>query len=538
MIKKIYYGKEAKRILLSGVNKVADATKVTLGPYGRYVIIENSLGIPQLTKDGVTVIGSCNLEDNGERMGANALKLAAEKTALTCGDGTTTTVVLAQKILNYCLDKVEKGSNPVELKESLENELNNIVLPELEKYNISEMSIDMIKKIATTSSNNDNEIVDNVVDSFKLVGKDGFIMLEEGTKSKTEVNVIDGVRYDNGWASGDFTSERSMSLEDCYILVVNEKIERIDTIKHLIMEAHNKGKSLFIIADGYDPVTLSILTEVVRNKGYKICCSTSPLWGDMRRKNMEDIAALVDVDLCAIKTGIHPTDLTLETLGYCDKVVITDNDFILQNPRGKANDTSAYQDRIRLIEEDHKHTNPNNEWELNQHLQRLAKMKASIAIISVGGITELDRKEIRDRYDDVLKAVRSSIKGGVVSGGGTTYLKLSNKINGSWKEFLREPFKVMCYNAGVDFNKIYKDNKFLQEYDFVKSQDNAFYDFKMKAVIPNNDSIFDPYLVAKEAIINAFSVSMSILMTEVLIVDNQLTDIKIMHEKHKHEKPE
>ena len=525
MIKRIYYGSQAKSILLNGVNKVADATKVTLGPYGRYVIIENSLGIPQLTKDGVTVIGSCNLEDAGERMGANALKMAAEKTALTCGDGTTTTVVLAQKILSYCMEQIEKGNNPVELKEALEKELNDVILKELEKYCISDMSIEMIKKIAITSSNNDTDIIKNVVDSFTLVGKDGFIMLEEGVKSTTEVNVIDGVRYDNGWASGDFTSEKNIVLDDCYVLVVNDKIERIDTIKHLIMEANSKGKSLFIVADSYDPVVLSILTEVVRNKGYKICCSTSPLWGDMRKKNMEDIAALVDVDLCAVKTGIHPSDLTLETLGYCDKVVVTENDFILQNPRGKANNTEAYADRIRLIEQDYKHTNPNNEWELNQHLQRLAKMKASIAIISVGGITELDRKEVRDRYDDVLKAVRSSIKGGVVYGGGTTYLRLSKIASNAWRMFLTEPFKVMCYNAGIGF-------------DYEKLTGNSYYDFKRKVIVPENNNIFDPYLVSREALINGFSVAMSILMTEVLIVDNQLTEIKTMHEKHKHEKPE
>ena len=554
MIKKLYENQEASDLLQSGLNKVANMVKVTLGPAGRFVLIENGVGDPQITKDGVTVCHSVTLEHPVERMAGNAAKMAAEKTAKLCGDGTSTTLVLAQAMLNHLigmeklyegeLDRVKIMNTFKGLYEEYLKALEATANP-INEDNINE-NMDIINSICLTSSNNDNVVSDNVFNLFKEVGFNGTILLEEGTEEKTTTQVINGVKFDTGWASRSFSGDKkSVELKDIYILIVNGKVETIDSIKHLLEAVREEDGSLLIVADDFDPVVLNILASAYSKRSMKVICVKSPSWGDFRRKYLDDLAILSDTVVCASDTGYTPKDLELSVLGRAKSLVVTENDFTLLGPINllKEEKPHYYLARMAQIKEDIEYATKTTEWELNKHRERYAKFMGKVGIVKVGGITDLDRKEVRDRYDDVLRALRCTLETGYVFGGGTNYIRLFNDFKETIKgdedcmrvfgRVLEAPLKAMCLNAGLDFTHI-KESIF--------NFNNCFYNFKTNQIESHKDRegayVVDPAGVAITSLKNAFAVATSLFLTKSVIVDTIDHEMKEMHEKMRNEKPQ
>lgn len=558
MIKDIYSGEDATRLIGLGVNNLANTVKLTLGPSGNNVLIENGLGEPQMTKDGVTVAHSINYRNSVERMAGNSLKMAAERTARLSGDGTTTTIALAQAAYNNLCKFVDDSLLGVTVTKSDIRDAFTKAHLIYQKYLLNhKIAINadnkaLLYNICLTSSNNDIELSNKVYDLFLQTGFNGTILLEEGFSEHTTTELIDGVKYDNGWASRSFSNDqKSITLNNAYILVIDYKLETIESIRHILEDIIGKDASLLIVANDFDPVVLNILSTAVLSKGLKICCVKSPLWGEFRRKNLDDIAILTDTLVCATDTGYTPKSLFLEDLGFAERVVVTDSHFILFNPEQlRLGNEEALVKRIGQIKEDIEYSNPMNEWEINKHKERLSKFTGKVGVIKVGGITELDRKERRDRYDDVLKALDCSIRTGIVKGGGLTYIwAFYDFIKGIeyrtykkdilfvrsvelLKNVLLSPLKEMCLNSGINFLSV---NTLLLS----KKRDNYF-DFKHRAIRSFNGEhpIYDPMGVSESALTNAISVALGLFMTSAVIVDINSHEFKEMHDKLKNESPQ
>ena len=523
MAKKISFDTEARNNLKAGIDALADAVKVTLGPKGRNVIIEKSFGAPQITKDGVTVAKEIELEDPIENMGAQMVKEVASKTADQAGDGTTTATVLAQAMVTAGLKNVTAGANPMDLKRGIDKATAAVVE---EMQEISEKVGDDFKKIeqvGAISANNDKSIGKLIAEAMQKVSKDGVITVEEAKGTETYVDVVEGMQFDRGYLSPYFITDADKMIaeyENPLILIHDKKITNVQDIVPILEKAAQAGKPLLIIAEDMDSQPLGVLVVNRLRGGLKIVAVKAPGFGDRRKAMLEDIAILTGGTVISEEQGYKLENTDLDQLGTAEKVIIDKDNTTIINGKG---DTEAIKARIKQIKQQIETTTSDYDKEKLQ--ERLAKLAGGVAVLYVGAPTEVEMKEKKDRVDDALHATRAAIEEGIVPGGGVVFVRAIDvldkvKIENEdekigveiVKKALEAPIKTIAFNAGVEgavvINEVRK-NKGSYGYN---AKDDKFEDLKKAGII-------DPTKVSRIALENAASIAGMLLTTEAVIND-------------------
>ena len=523
MAKTIKFNTDARDLLKQGVDQLANAVKVTLGPKGRNVVIEKKFGAPQITKDGVTVAKEIELEDKFENTGAQLVKSVASKTGDDAGDGTTTATILTQAIVNEGLKNVTAGANPMDLKRGIDKAVNKVV--EYIKANAEVVgdNYDKIEQVATVSANNDPEIGKLLADAMRKVSKDGVITIEESKTRDTSIGVDEGMQFDRGYLSGYFatdTDKMECVMDDPYILIYDKKISNLKEFLPVLQPAAESGRPLLVIAEDVDSEALTTLVVNRLRGGLKICAVKAPGFGDRRKAMLEDIAVLTGGVVISEDKGLKLEQATLEMLGTARKVTISKDNTTIVNGAGEKDNIQA---RVAQIKNEIENTTSSYDKEKLQ--ERLAKLAGGVAVLYVGANSEVEMKEKKDRVDDALCATRAAMEEGVVVGGGTTYIRaqqeLANLKGANADEqtginivcrAIEEPLRQIVYNAGgegaVVVNKVRESKG-----DFgYNARADVYEDLRAKGVI-------DPAKVARVALENAASIAGMFLTTECLIVD-------------------
>ena len=523
MAKEIKFNTDARESLKKGVDQLADAVKVTLGPKGRNVVIEKKFGAPQITKDGVTVAKEIELEDKFENTGAQLVKSVASKTGDDAGDGTTTATILTQAIVNEGLKNVTAGANPMDLKRGIDKAVNAVV--EYIKANAELVgdNYDKIEQVATVSANNDPEIGKLLADAMRKVSKDGVITIEESKSRDTSIGIVEGMQFDRGYLSGYFVTDAEKLecvMENPYILIYDKKISNLKELLPVLQPAAESGRGLLIIAEDVDSEALTTLVVNRLRGGLKICAVKAPGFGDRRKAMLEDIAILTGGTVISEEKGLKLEQATLDLCGSADKVTISKDNTIIA---GGAGSKDAIADRVIAIKKEIENTTSNYDKEKLQ--ERLAKLAGGVAVLYIGANSEVEMKEKKDRVDDALCATRAAIEEGVVAGGGTTYIRALSALEGLKgegadeqtginiiKSSIEAPLCQICYNAGVEgavvVNKVSEGTG-----DFGYNARTETYEDMKKA------GIIDPAKVARVALENAASVAGLFLTTESVICD-------------------
>ena len=523
MSKIIKFDTEARDLLKQGVDQLANAVKVTLGPRGRNVVIEKKFGAPQITKDGVTVAKEVELEDKFENTGAQLVKSVASKTGDDAGDGTTTATILAQAIVSEGLKNVTAGANPMDLKRGIDKAVNKVV--EYIKANAEVVgdNYDKIEQVATVSANNDPEIGKLLADAMRKVSKDGVITIEESKSRDTSIGVVEGMQFDRGYLSPYFMTDADKMecvMESPYILIYDKKISNLKDFLPILQPAAESGRPLLVIAEDVDSAALTTLVVNRLRGGLKICAVKAPGFGDRRKAMLEDIAVLTGGVVISEEKGLKLEQTTLEMLGTADKVSVTKDNTTIVNGSGSK---ESIQERIAQIKNEISNTTSSYDKEKLQ--ERLAKLSGGVAVLYVGANSEVEMKEKKDRVDDALCATRAAIEEGVVVGGGITYIRaqevLKNVKGDNADEqtginivvrSIEEPLRQIVANAGgegaVGVNKV-RESKGDNGYN---ARTDSYEDLRAAGVI-------DPAKVARVALENAASIAGMFLTTECLIVD-------------------
>ncbi|TVZ24136.1 chaperonin GroEL [Dokdonia sp. Hel_I_63] len=523
MAKDITFNIEARDGLKRGVDKLANAVKVTLGPKGRNVIISKSFGAPQVTKDGVTVAKEIELEDALENMGAQMVKEVASKTNDLAGDGTTTATVLAQAIVTEGLKNVAAGANPMDLKRGIDKAVEAIVA-DLEKQTTKVgNSSDKIKQVASISANNDDVIGDLIAQAFGKVGKEGVITVEEAKGTETYVDVVEGMQFDRGFLSPYFvTNSEKMSaeLEQPYILLFDKKISNMKDLLPVLEPVAQTGKPLLIIAEDVDGEALATLVVNKLRGALKIAAVKAPGFGDRRKAMLEDIAILTGGTVISEERGFTLENATLDMLGTAETVSIDKDNTTIVNGAG---DSKVIKARVGQIKSQIETTTSDYDKEKLQ--ERLAKLAGGVAVLYVGAASEVEMKEKKDRVDDALHATRAAVEEGIVAGGGVALVRAKKALEKIKTENADEatgvqivnraieaPIRTIVSNAGgegaVVISKVMEGKK-----DFGFNAKNGEYTDMLKA------GIIDPKKVTRVALENAASVSGMILTTECALTD-------------------
>ena len=521
MSKDIFYDTDARTSLKNGVDKLANAVRVTLGPKGRNVVVEKQFGAPAVTKDGVSVAKEIELEDRLENVGAQMVKEVASKTSDVAGDGTTTATVLAQSIISEGLKNVTAGANPMEIKKGIDLAKDRVV-----KF-ISENSKDIpdsnqIAQVATISANDDEEIGTKIAEAMDNVGKDGVITVEESKTAETYLEFVEGMQFDRGYLSPYFvTNSDSMEaqLEDAYILVHDKKITNMKDILPLLEKVVQSGKPILIIAEDIEGEALATLVVNKLRGTFNVVAVKAPGFGDRRKSMLEDIATLTGATLVSEEQGYKLESITLDDLGTCKKVVTDKDNTTIVDGGG---DKETITNRINEIRVHIEKTQSDYDREKLQ--ERLAKLSGGVAVLNVGAATEVEMKEKKDRVDDALHATRAAVEEGIVTGGGVILLRASKDLDNVetsanlqvgvdiMKRALEGPIRQICSNAGVEPSIVVQ--KVLEsEDDFGYDARNGEYVDMFKA------GIIDPAKVSRVAVENASSISGLLLTTEVAITD-------------------
>ena len=523
MAKDIKFNMDARDLLKKGVDQLANAVKVTLGPKGRNVVIEKKFGAPQITKDGVTVAKEVELEDKFENTGAQLVKSVASKTGDDAGDGTTTATILTQAIVTEGLKNVTAGANPMDLKRGIDKAVGAVVDFIKESSEQVGDNYDKIEQVATVSANNDPEIGKLLADAMRKVSKDGVITIEESKSRDTSIGIVEGMQFDRGYLSGYFvtdTEKLECVMENPYILIYDKKISNLKELLPVLQPAAESGRGLLIIAEDVDSEALTTLVVNRLRGGLKICAVKAPGFGDRRKAMLEDIAILTGGTVISEEKGLKLEQATLDMCGSADKVTISKDNTIIAGGAG-SKDTIA--DRIIAIKKEIENTTSNYDKEKLQ--ERLAKLAGGVAVLYIGANSEVEMKEKKDRVDDALCATRAAIEEGVVAGGGTTYIRALSALEGLKgdnadeqtginiiKSAIEAPLRQICYNAGVEgavvVNKVSEGNG-----DFGYNARTEVYEDMKKA------GIIDPAKVARVALENAASVAGLFLTTESVICD-------------------
>ncbi len=523
MAKDIKFNTDARDLLKQGVDQLANAVKVTLGPKGRNVVIEKKFGAPQITKDGVTVAKEVELEDKFQDTGAQLVKSVASKTGDDAGDGTTTATILTQAIVNEGLKNVTAGANPMDLKRGIDKAVAKVVEHIKANAEVVGDNYDKIEQVATVSANNDPEIGKLLADAMRQVSKDGVITIEESKSRDTNIGVVEGMQFDRGYLSPYFMTDADKMecvMENPYILIYDKKISNLKDFLPILQPAAESGRPLLVIAEDVDSEALTTLVVNRLRGGLKICAVKAPGFGDRRKAMLEDIAVLTGGVVISEEKGLKLEQATLEMLGSADKVNVTkDNTTIVNGHGAKEN----IKDRVAQIKNEIAATKSSYDKEKLQ--ERLAKLAGGVAVLYVGANSEVEMKEKKDRVDDALCATRAAIEEGVVVGGGTTYIRAQQDLKDLKGDnadeqtginivcrAIEEPLRQIVANAGgegaVVVNKVREG-----EGDFgYNARKDIYEDLRAAGVI-------DPAKVARVALENAASIAGMFLTTECLIVD-------------------
>ena len=523
MAKTIKFNTEARDLLKQGVDQLANAVKVTLGPKGRNVVIEKKFGAPQITKDGVTVAKEIELEDKLENTGAQLVKSVASKTGDDAGDGTTTATILTQAIVNEGLKNVTAGANPMDLKRGIDKAVSKVVDHIKANAEVVGDNYDKIEQVATVSANNDPEIGKLLADAMRKVSKDGVITIEESKTRDTSIGVVEGMQFDRGYLSGYFvtdTDKMECVMDDPYILIYDKKISNLKEFLPVLQPAAESGRPLLVIAEDVDSEALTTLVVNRLRGGLKICAVKAPGFGDRRKAMLEDIAVLTGGVVISEDKGLKLEQATLEMLGTARKVTVSKDNTTIVNGAGQKENIQA---RVAQIKNEIENTTSSYDKEKLQ--ERLAKLAGGVAVLYVGANSEVEMKEKKDRVDDALCATRAAMEEGVVVGGGTTYIRAQQDLAGLKGDnadeqtginivcrAIEEPLRQIVYNAGgegaVVVNKVREGKG-----DFgYNARTDEYEDLRAKGVI-------DPAKVARVALENAASIAGMFLTTECLVVD-------------------
>jgi chaperonin GroEL len=522
MAKQLLFQEEARAALLRGVNVIAHAVKVTLGPKGRNVVLDKKYGSPTITKDGVAVAKEIELKDPYENMGAQMIKEVASKTSDLAGDGTTTATVLAQAIYRGGLKNVTAGANPMGLQRGIEQAVEKVV-EELKKLSKSTKDKKEITQVATIASNNDKTIGNLIAEAMDKVGKDGVITVEEAKGMETTLEVVEGMQFDRGYLSPYFVTDPTRMeaiFENCLILIHEKKLSSMKEMLPLLEQVAKSGKPLLIVAEDVEGEALATLV-VNKLRGTLACCAVkAPGFGDRRKAMLEDIATLTGGNAITEDLGVKLENLKLEDLGKAKKVVVDKDNTTIVEGSGK---TGAIEGRIKQLRMQIEETTSDYDKEKLQ--ERLAKLAGGVAIVKVGAATETGMKEKKARVEDALNATRAAVEEGIVPGGGVALLRASKgldslKLSGDEatgadivRRALEEPIRQIVENAGLEGSVVVEKVKAAKDvaYGF-DAESNQYVDMIHAGII-------DPTKVERIALQNAASIASLLLTTEALITD-------------------
>ena len=520
MSKIIEFGPEARKKLVSGIDKLADAVVATLGPNGRNVVISNSQGYPQSTKDGVTVAKSISLSDNVEEVGVQMVKQAAIKTADVAGDGTTTSTLLAREMVKAGLQHLNNGANAVEIKRNIDKAVKEVV-NSLRK-NISEdiSSEDQLKQVATISANNDDEVGTLIATAMNKVGREGVVTIEESKTGETYLETVEGMQFDRGYKSHYFVTDNntmSCTLEDTLVLMTDKKITTVKELLPILEAVSAQNKSLLIVAEDIDSEALATLIVNKMRGTIKVCAVKAPDFGDRRKLILEDMAILTGGQVFSTEKGMKLDKFSWDWFGKARLVTVTKDETTIVDGRGES---ESIQTRIEALQQQIEKSASSFEQEKLQ--ERLAKFTGGVAIVHVGGMTETEMKEKKDRVDDALHATKAALEEGIIPGGGAALIYARESINRSnigaeiVYQACGKPFETILTNAGYSSTEAQMLGLKLDSTDHWIG-----YNLKTETMVNMKEAgIIDPAKVARTALENASSVAGTILLTECVIVDN------------------
>ena len=525
MAKEIIFDTEAREELKKGVDELANAVKVTLGPKGRNVIIEKKYGAPHITKDGVTVAKEIELDDARQNLGAQLVKEVASKTGDDAGDGTTTATVLAQSIVGVGLKNVTAGANPMDLKRGIDKAVATVVASIKKQAQEVGDNYDKIEQVATISANNDAVIGKLIADAMKKVSKDGVITIEEAKGTDTTIDVVEGMQFDRGYISPYFvtnTEKMEVDMEKPYILIYDKKISNLKELLPILEPAVQSGRPLLIIAEDVDSEALTTLVVNRLRAQLKICAVKAPGFGDRRKEMLEDIAILTGGVVISDERGIQLEHATLDMLGTAERITVTKDNTVIVNGAGEKEAIAA---RVNQIKSQIAATTSDYDREKLQ--ERLAKLAGGVAVLYVGAASEVEMKEKKDRVDDALSATRAAIEEGIVPGGGVAYIRSIKELEGLKgecddeqtgieivKRAIEEPLRQIVFNAGKEGAVVVQKVK-EGEGDFGY---NARFD-RYEAMLAAG--VVDPAKVARVALENAASIAGMFLTTECVITNKK-----------------
>ncbi|MBP8967601.1 MAG: chaperonin GroEL, partial [Paludibacteraceae bacterium] len=461
MAKEILYNHDAREQLKKGVDELANAVKVTLGPKGRNVIIEKKFGAPHITKDGVTVAKEIELEDPFKNLGAQLLKEVASKTSDDAGDGTTTATVLAQAIVSVGLKNVTAGANPMDLKRGIDKAVSQVVKHIASQSKKVDDDYNKIEQVATVSANNDSEIGKLIADAMRKVSKDGVITIEEAKGTETTIELVEGMQFDRGYISAYFvtnTEKMLVEMEKPYILLYDKKISNFKELLPILEPVAQSGRSLLIIAEDVDSEALTTLVVNRLRGSLKVCAVKAPGFGDRRKEMLEDIAILTNGVVISEEKGLQLEKATMDMLGTAEKVTVDKDNTTIVNGAGSKEAIAARVSQIKS-----QIANTTSDYDREKLQERLAKLAGGVAVLYVGAPSEVEMKEKKDRVDDALHATRAAIEEGIIPGGGVAYIRAIEALENLKgenedeetgieivKRAIEEPLRQIAFNAGKE----------------------------------------------------------------------------------------
>jgi chaperonin GroEL len=522
--KELLFNTDARTKLKRGVDALAEAVKVTLGPKGRNVVIDKKFGSPTVTKDGVTVAKEVELSDAIENMGAQMVKEVATKTSDLAGDGTTTATVLAQAIFREGLKNVTAGANPMELKRGIDKAVDAVV-EQLKTLSVPSAGKKEIAQVGTISANNDEEIGNLIAEAMEKVGKDGVITVEEAKGLETTLETVDGMQFDRGYLSPYFVTDpekMEAALEDAYLLIHDKKISAMKELLPILEKVAQSGRPLLIIAEDVEGEALATLVVNKLRGTLKVAGVKAPGFGDRRKEMLRDIAVLTGGQVISEEVGFKLENATLNDLGRAKRVVVDKDNTTIVDGRGKEGDISGRINEIKAAVE-----KSTSDYDREKLQERLAKLSGGVAVINVGAATETEMKEKKARVEDALHATRAAVEEGIVPGGGVALIRAQSaleKIRGTEDEkvgveivrrALEEPIRMIAQNAGAEGSIVVARVKESKDKNFGYNAATDAYEDLVKA------GVIDPTKVTRTALQNAASIAGLLLTTECVVVEKK-----------------
>ena len=521
--KEVKFSQDARERMLHGVDILANAVKVTLGPKGRNVVLEKSFGAPRITKDGVTVAKEIELEDKFENMGAQMVREVASKTSDTAGDGTTTATLLAQAIVKEGAKSVAAGANPMDLKRGIDMAV-TAVLAELSAKAKKVTSSEEIAQVGTISANGDHEIGAMIAKAMQKVGNDGVITVEEAKSLETELEVVEGMQFDRGYISPYFITDADkmrVELESPYVLINEKKLSNMQSLLPLLEQVVQAGKPILVIAEDVEGEALATLVVNKLRGGLKVAAVKAPGFGDRRKAMLQDIAVLTGGQVISDDLGIKLENVTLDMLGRAKKVSITKDDTTIVAGAGKKADIEARVAQIRAQIED-----TSSDYDREKLQERLAKLAGGVAVIKVGGVTEMEVKEKKDRVDDALNATRAAVEEGILPGGGVALIRAQSSLDrlraanedqkvgiAIIRRALQAPARQIAENAGEDGPVV--AGKIIDKGDYAFGYNAATGEYGNLV----KQGVIDPAKVVRTALQDAASIAGLLITTEAMVAD-------------------